>query len=88
MDTSLAKRFIYHQYNQDKIYISESLEKIMDIDDDSSSLIGVYGVIETDSGPKMVQIDFAYDGHPIMLGTFVHEDYFLKGFCDEEIVYL
>lgn len=81
METALAKRFIYYQTNfgdKDKLYISRNLEKIMEIDEDSKDLIGVYGVIETESGPKMMHVEFAYDGHPILLGEYLHEEFFMK----------
>ena len=91
MDISHAKKFVFHKCwgKEDKIYISKTLQPIIDINED---LIGVYGVIDTESGEMMIKVDYDYQGEPIMgcsiFDHFLHFDYFIKSFPYVEKVYL
>lgn len=91
MDISVAKKFVFHKCwgDEDIIYISKTLQPIIDINED---LIGVYSVIDTESGEKMMNVEYAYDGEPIIiggiLGTFLHFDYFMKSYTYTKKVYL
>lgn len=82
MDISKAKRFVYHDFgNPEKIYISKDIQSIIEI---NPHLLATYAVIDTESGEKMMKVEYAYDGEPIImggiLGTFLHYDYYLKSY--------
>lgn len=90
MDISKAKRFVYHDFgNPEKIYISKTLQPIIDINE---HLLATWAVIDTESGEKMVKVEYAYDGEPIImggiLGTFLHYDFYMKSYPYLEKVYL
>ena len=90
MDISKAKRFVYHDFgNPEKIYISNNIQPIIDINE---HLLSTYAVIDTESVEKMMKVEYAYDGEPIViggiLGTFLHYDYYLKAYPYIDKIYL
>lgn len=90
MDISRAKRFVYHSFREpEKIYISKSIKSIIDINE---HLLATYAVIDTESGEKMMKVEYAYDGEPIILegilGTFLHYDYYMRQYPNIEKIYL
>ena len=90
MDISKAKRFVYHDFgNPEKIYISNTIQPIIDINE---HLLSTYAVIDTESGEKMMKVEYAYDGEPIViggiLGTFLHYDYYIKAYPYIDKIYL
>lgn len=76
MDISKAKEFILiddfdlHK----KLYASKDLLKIIEKNDDS--LIGVYGVVDTDDGEVLMTTDWSYSGEPILMRRFLHKKFF------------
>lgn len=94
MDISTAKFFVYHDnlhiaYQDQTIYISKDLQSILD---KSKYDIGVYGVIDTTAGEKMVKIEFDYQREPYldsgMMGMFLHFDTFMESYQQVKKVYL
>lgn len=91
MDICKAKKFVFHQTwkQEDTIYISKDIQSIIDI---NPNLIGVFAVIDTESGEKMFTVEYDYSGEPIIMGgifgCFVHFDYFMKQYPYTKIVYL
>ena len=89
MDIAKAKEFIYLRNEIDEendIVISKDLDKILEITD--NSLIGVYGVVDTESGEKLFHTDFAYSGEPILTNVFLHKDYIMHYYEDTKITKL
>ena len=89
MDAALAKEFILlHDYldSDNKIYISKDLSKLLEIN--RGNLLGIYGVIDTDDGEKLMEMDFSYSGEPILMRVFLHKEYFLNHYWNREIVRL
>ena len=88
MEISRAKHFWY--VTDEKLYKSKDLSKIREIDEYSNDLIGVYGVVETEKGDKLIKVEFNYSGEPILIGgimgTFLHEDSFLRLNSKEKII--
>ena len=75
--------------NKIKSIYLKTLQTIIDINED---LIGVYGVIDTESGEMMIKVDYDYQGEPIMgcsiFDHFLHFDYFMKAYPYIEKIYL
>ena len=41
-------------------------------------LIGIYAVIDTPSGEKLFNLDYSYDGEPMIMDVFVHKKTYLE----------
>lgn len=94
MDIAKAKFFVYHDdlhiaFQDQTIYISKEIQPILD---KSKYGIGVYGVVDTPAGEKMIKVEFDYQGEPIlmctMMGTFLHFDTFMQSYQQVKKVYL
>jgi hypothetical protein len=89
MDAALAKEFILlNDYldSDNKIYISKDLSKLLEIN--RGNLVGIYGVIDTECGEKLMTMDWSYGGEPILMRVFLHKEYFLNNYWNREIVNL
>ena len=85
MDTARAKEFIYYDIDEDIIYLSTDLQKLIDLHPEHD-LTFVYGVVDTESGEKLFEMDFAYSGEPILMRVFLHKDYYMEYHSDAKIV--
>ena len=86
MDKERAKEFLFDAeiINEDKIYISKNLQKLIDMN--NGKLISIFAVVETESGDTLMNMDWAYSGEPIIMGRFLHKDYFLKANSSQEVI--
>lgn len=84
MDKEKAKEFLYDDDN--KIYISKDLQKLIDMN--GGKLISIFAVLDTESGETLMHMDWAYSGEPIIMGRFIHKEYFLDANSSQEIVYI
>ena len=84
MDKEKAKEFLYDDDN--KIYISKDLQKLIDMS--GGKLIFIFAVLDTESGEILMHMDWAYSGEPIIMGRFIHKEYFLTANSSQEIVYI
>ena len=85
MDIARAKEFIYYDDDTDTIYISTDIQKLIDINP-YHDLAWTYGVVDTESGEKLFDMDFAYSGEPILMRVFLHKDYYMEYHSDAKIV--
>ena len=88
MDKERAKEFMYIPLDEKVLYISKSLDKIIDIDSTSKHLISVYAVVDTASGEKLFEMDYSYSDEPIIMRVFLHKDYILKHYWNRKIIEL
>ena len=72
MDKERAKEFLFDADDENKIYISKDLQKLIDMND--GRLIGIFAVLETESGDTLMNMDWAYSGEPIIMDRFIHKD--------------
>ena len=87
MDIALAKEFILlNDYGEGdgKIYISKDLNKLLEMND--NTLIGIYGVIDTENGEKMMTMDWSYSGEPLLMRVFLHKKFFINHYTNRAIV--
>lgn len=77
MDKEKAKEFIYYDYDNNIIYVSNDVQKLIDIHP-YKMLTWIYAVVDTESGEKLFEMDFAYSGEPIIMRVFLHKEYFMK----------
>ena len=86
MDKEKAKEFLFDAdiINENKIYISKDLQKLIDMNE--GKLISIFAVIETESGDTLMNMDWSYDGEPIIIDRFIHKDYFLKANGNQKII--
>ena len=84
MDTAKAKEFLFYDALEEKIYISKNLDRLIELND--GSLTGIYAVVDTESGEKLFEMDFAYSGEPIIMRVFLHKDFFMKYNWNREII--
>jgi len=88
MDKERAKEFLFDAeiINEDKIYISKDLQTLIDMN--NGRLIGIFGVLETESGETLMNMDWAYDGEPIIMDRFIHKEFFLEANSNKEVVHI
>ena len=84
MDKEKAKEFLLDDDENGKIYISKDLQKLLDMNE--NRLIGIFAVLETESGETLMHMDWAYSGEPIIMGRFIHKEFFLDANSHEEVV--
>ena len=85
MDKERAKSFVLNKVHDcNKIYVSKDLQKLMDLND--GELYFIFAVVETDSGDTLCNMDWSYANEPIIMGRFIHKDYFFKYYSDAEVV--
>ena len=88
MDKEIAKAFIFDAteggFNGNTIYKSKDLQKLIDMND--GELYFIYAIIDTESGETLMNMDKAYDGEPIILGRFIHLDYFIKHYSNKQFI--
>ena len=77
MDAARAKEFIYYDDDTNTIYISHYVQKLIDMHP-YHDLTWIYGVVDTESGEKLFNMDFAYSGEPILMEVFLHKAYFME----------
>ncbi len=88
MDKEKAKEFLFDAeiINENKIYISKDLQKLIDMN--NGKLISIFAVVETESGETLMNMDFAYSGEPIIMDRFIHKKFFLNANCNQKVVYI
>lgn len=84
MDKSLAKSFVYRDIKTDKVYVSKDLQKLLDMS--SNRLNTIFAVIDTESGETLMYMDWAYSGEPIIMGRFIHKEFYFSMYEDEDII--
>ena len=75
MDKERAKEFLFDAdiIDEDKIYISKDLQKLIDMN--NGRLISIFAVLETASGDTLMHMDWDYSGEPIITSRFLHKAY-------------
>lgn len=88
MDKERAKEFLFDAdaIDENKIYISKDLQKLIDMN--NGRLIGIFAVIDTESGETLMNMDWAYSGEPIIMGRFLHKEFFLSANSTQEVIKL
>ena len=87
MDKERAKEFLLDDDDNGKIYISKDLQKLLDMN--GNHLVGIFAVLETESGDTLMHMDWAYSGEPIIIGgRFLHKEFFLYANSHQEVVYI
>ena len=88
MEKEKAKEFIFLDlwHDDEKIYISQDLQRLIDLND--GSLNSIYAVVDTESGEKLFEMDFAYSGEPIIMRVFLHKDFFMEHYWNREVIKL
>lgn len=88
MEKEKAKEFIFLDLwgHDEKIYISQDLQRLIDLND--GSLNSIYAVVDTEGGEKLFEMDFAYSGEPIIMRVFLHKDFFMKHYWNREVIKL
>lgn len=85
MDKERAKSFVLNKVHDcGKIYVSKDLQELMDMND--GKLRDIYAIVETESGDTLCDMDWAYSGEPIIMGRFIHKDYFFEHYSDAEVI--
>ncbi len=86
MDKERAKEFLLDDDDSGKIYISKDLQKLLDMN--GNSLVGIFAVLETESGDTLMHMDWDYSGEPIIMGRFLHKEFFFNANSHQEVVYI
>ena len=84
MDKEKAKEFIFFEPLEEVIYISNDLDKLIELNGDS--LTSIYAVVDTENGEKLFEMDFAYSGEPIIMRVFLHKKYFMDYYHTAKII--
>lgn len=75
MNISKVKYFVHQDVLNDTMIYAKHLESLESID---CYDIGLYGIIETQEGDVLFQIDFNYDNEPFVWQKFMHLKSFLR----------
>lgn len=88
MEVSKAKEFIILEdyYDNPSFIVSKDLDKILEIT--NNSLVGVFGIIDTEDGEVLMEMDWSYAGEPILMRRFLHKKFFINEYTTTEIKYL
>lgn len=85
MDKERAKSFVLDKVEDcRKIYVSKDLQKLLDKND--GELYFIYAIVETESGDTLCNMDWSYADEPVIMGRFIHKDYFFKHYGHIEVV--
>ena len=85
MDTSKVKYFVHQDVLNDTMIYAKRIETLESID---CYDIGLYGIIETQEGDVLFQIDFRYDGEPFVWQKFMHLKSFLRFYKHRDMRFL
>lgn len=85
MDISKVKYFVHHDVLNYTMIYAKDFETIQTVENYD---IGLYGVIETEEGDVLFEIDWAYSGEPIILKKFMHLKSFLGFYKYRKAKYL
>ena len=85
MDISRVKFFVHQDVLADTMIYAKDFETIETIEDFD---IGLYGIIETEEGYVLYEIDFKYDGEPFVWRRFMHLSSFLRFYRHRKAKYL
>lgn len=69
-----VKCFVHQDVFQDTMIYAKRFETIQEIEDYD---IGLYGIMETEEGYVLFEIDFKYSGEPFVWRKFMHLKSFL-----------
>lgn len=79
--------FLYQHFDESKIFISKSLDKLIDKNGDDG-IIGIYGVIDTADGEVLMTTDYAYSGEVILMRRFLHKKFFINAYTTKVVIEL
>lgn len=85
MDITKVKCFVHQDVLHDTMIYSKRLETLEEID---CYDIGLYGIIETEEGYVLYQIDFKYDGEPFVWRKFMHLKSFIGFYRHRKMKFL
>ena len=85
MDISKVKYFAHQDVLNDTMIYAKHLETLESID---CYDIGLYGIIETQEGDVLFQIDFKYNGEPFVWQKFMHLKSFLRFYKNRNMRFL
>ena len=74
MDINKVKLFVRRGSLDHTITFAKDLDSLKDIE---NYKIGLFGIIETENGDILFEIDFKYDGEPFVWRRFMHINSFL-----------
>ena len=87
MDKEKAKEFLYYDDDANIIYVSQDLQKLINRHP-YHGLTWIYAIVDTESGEKLFEMDFAYSGEPIIMRVFLHKKYFMEYHWTAKIIKL
>lgn len=85
MDISKVKYFVHQDVLTDTMIYAKDFETIQTIEDYD---IGLYGIIETEEGDVLFEIDWTYSGEPFVWKRFMHLRSFLCYYRHRKAKYL
>lgn len=89
MDIIKAKAFLYAPVDSDTMYMSKDLWELIDLCGDKRNLkYQIFGIIETESGDTLMNLDWSYSGEPIIMDRFIHLKYYLDYHWTKKLVEL
>ena len=88
MDKEKAKAFLFDATHGKShcmsLYKSKDLQRLLDMND--GELFFIYAIIDTESGETLMNMDWSYSEEPLIMGRFIHLEYFLKYHWDKKVI--
>ena len=88
MDKEKAKAFLFDATHGEShcmtLYKSKDLQRLLDMN--NGELFFIYAIIDTESGETLMNMDWSYSEEPIIMGRFIHLEYFLKYHWNKKVV--
>lgn len=78
MEIAMAKKFVFYDVLQHKIYISKKLDILFEKVEDAKLYSGLFGILDTEIGEVMFKIEESYSGEPIIMDKVMHWESFIK----------
>lgn len=78
MELMLAKEFIYRDIETHTIYITNSVDKLIEICPTRKIRHSAWAVLDTEKGMQLFELDTDYSGELFLWMRFMHRDSFFR----------
>ena len=78
MEIAKAKRFVFYDVMQHKIYVAKKIETLFDQFEDARLYCSLFAILDTEIGEVMFKVEESYSGEPIIMDKVMHWESFIK----------
>ena len=86
MELEFAKEFIYRDIDTHTIYITKTVDKLLEICPKHQIRHSAWAVLDTERGMELFELDMTYSDELFLWMRFMHRDSFFGFYGDYKIV--